>query len=359
MEINFSSFDKFKKLSEQRDLFRLSFPEAIGTSTEGEEHYNWKFHSFPSERKSYEYIAENDGELVGYYAAIPYRYKIQGEINTCAMVCDVMTHPKMRGRGVFTKIGNYSTKEMKNEGLMFTTGYPVRPEVIPGHLKVGWEVAFDLPMFLCPVRANDILKIKRLGLLSPFVNLCLTVFHALINLTSSRSLKDVELVDKALVNEIDDQKLLELIKKWERQIDHPLVKDSDFLRWRFGAPDVDYRLVGIKYKGNYTAVAFARVTNLQGVDSLAILDLMIDEEYFSHKDILFKFLKKVAIIHDATVVAGITSKYWYKKYQLLKNGYLKSPVVFKFICKILNFDDNGTFLDEKKWHLMWIDSDDL
>jgi hypothetical protein len=148
MAITYQLFDHTKDLARQRALFCESFPENVGTSSESNAHYFWKFHSFPGALKSYEFGAYAENELIGYYAAIPYRYEISGEVKSCGMVCDVMTHPKMRGQGVFAGIGNFSTQSMKEAGVDFTTGYPIRPGVIPGHLKVGWKIIFDLPMYI-------------------------------------------------------------------------------------------------------------------------------------------------------------------------------------------------------------------
>ena len=97
------------------------------------------------------------------------------------MVCDVMTHPEARGQGVFTKIGRYATEKMKEQKIHFTTGYPIRPEVIPGHIKVGWEKPFQLPLYLRPLKSNDLLKSKGLSVFIPFVNLGLSVFNFFID----------------------------------------------------------------------------------------------------------------------------------------------------------------------------------
>jgi len=43
--------------------------------------------------------------------------------------------------------GRYATEIMADEGVSFVTGYPIRPSVLPGHIKVGWKVAFDLPVY--------------------------------------------------------------------------------------------------------------------------------------------------------------------------------------------------------------------
>jgi len=127
-------------------MFRLCFPESISAGTYLNGHYHWKFHT--TDRRSYEYQAADNTKLLGYYAAIEYAYIINGVEHNVAMVCDVMTHPDARGQGVFTKIGRYSTEQLADEGLSFSTGYPIRPEVIPGHLKVGWKALFQLPVYL-------------------------------------------------------------------------------------------------------------------------------------------------------------------------------------------------------------------
>ena len=120
MSITFKNFDSNKELKAQREMFSLCFPETVGKNTEKIEHYNWKFHSFPNTPTSYEYVAYQDNQILGYYAAIPYQYKIDNEILTAGMVCDVMTHPNARGKGIFTKIGHHSTDDMKNNKVHFT-----------------------------------------------------------------------------------------------------------------------------------------------------------------------------------------------------------------------------------------------
>ena len=56
----------------------------------------------------------------------------------------------------------------------------------------------------------------------------------------------------------------------------------------------------------------------------------------------------------------MASPYIRRKYRFLENGFVRSHAVFSIIFKILNSQLNKqVFKDESKWHLMWIDSDDL
>ena len=161
MELTFHKFEYQKNLSQQRDLFKDCFPETNGDMIQSTDHYLWKFHTFPNDVHSWEYSANLGAEMVGYYAAIPYRYKIGEAQSNVGMVCDVMTSSKQRGKGIFTKIGLFSTSDLANH-VPFTIGYPIRKEVIPGHLKVGWKIAFPMPLYIKFLKTDSLLKSKKL-----------------------------------------------------------------------------------------------------------------------------------------------------------------------------------------------------
>lgn len=361
MSLDLDKFDYSQNLQDQRNLFSHCFPENEGTVVEKDEHYLWKFQNFPNaEKKSYEYIARSEGEIIGYYAAIPYQYNIQGEPMTAGMVCDVMTHSKMRGKGVFTKLGKYSTDQFKEEGLNFSTGYPIRDAVIPGHLKVGWEVAFELPMFINVLKSNAILKSKRLSLFSPILNFCISIFHLLLDLLFQKKVDDlkVECFDWETFD--DWSKYSDFFSKWSESQKHFLVKDQNFLKWRLGAPESKYKFITLKHKHNIVGVAIGRVKEFENIPSLAILDYMILEDYVKYSTYFFKEIKKISKqLHVETIVCML-SQFWKKKYCLSKSGFLKSPFIFKIIFKELNLPQSiQNFSSEENWHLMWIDSDDL
>lgn len=118
--MEFKPFDYQVELVPQRALFCECFPETIGQPVTSTEHYHWKFQNGVGEPSSYEYGAYENDELIGYYAAISYPYIIDGQNITAGMVCDVMTGVKARGKGVFTRLGVYSTDQLKENGVDFS-----------------------------------------------------------------------------------------------------------------------------------------------------------------------------------------------------------------------------------------------
>ena len=359
MDITYKTFPYLEDLAQQRSLFRAAFPENIGTSIETGDHYTWKFRSFPANPHSHEYGAYAEKELVGYYAAIPYSYRINGRHTTCGMVCDVMTHPKMQGKGIFTGIGRYATSDLQNKGVDFTSGYPIRPEVIPGHLKVGWKIVFNLPMYIKLLRSDAVTRSKKIGFAAPLVNLALSVSHPLLKLLNRKSRGyTYDILNRDAFLQIEGYDVF--FEKWKGQRQNVLIKTKEFLKWRTGAPQTEYQFIVIKKNREITGIAITRFVVLKDIPSVALLDLMILDEDLRSLGNLYEAITKIAVDYKAEAIITMMSRSCANKYNLSRMGFLKSPFEFSLIIKKLNPEMNDAALfDEAKWNMMWVDSDDL
>jgi len=270
--MEFAEFNQDEGLAKQRELFDDAFPENQGSPIASAEHYRWKFHGAPSRPTSFEYQASEDGEMLGYYAAIPYPYQLGERKLLAGMACDVMTHSKARGRGVFTELGRFSVAEMRGTELSFLTGYPIRPEVMGGHLRVGWRVAFELPMYLKPLRGNAILSSRGMSWLAPGANIAIAAYQA-----TRRSRTSPGLVAQAGEPRdlLGTPEFATFLDGWSKEVRNRLLKSADFYAWRLGAPGTRYRAFLVTRDEQVVAAAIGRVATLQGIPSLALLDLMV------------------------------------------------------------------------------------
>lgn len=359
MEIIFKKFTKTSEYQSQRELFLLSFPETIGTSAETDTHYHWKFESSPSLPHSYEYVAKENEDVIGYYGALPYEYQIAGVRLKCGMVCDVMTHPNHRRKGIFTKIGSYSTAELKKEGLAFSAAYPIRPKSIPGHLKVGWKIVHKLPMYLCLLGVTSFLPrfMRHLGyVLNPLIRF--------LQLFSSFTSKDYGV---EIINRNDFFKSVTRTKEYERFFDNwlkeqknALIKNIDFLKWRTGAPGTEYKFILLKRKHELVGFSLVRPTQLKGINVLAILDMMIYQDEKRGIQSMHKALKKTAIILKKDAIVCMCSGKSASNLKFHRALFIKTPATFFLILK--KFNDSiadTTLFTSNNWNLFWIDSDDL
>lgn len=350
-------FDCAKELDEQRQLFIDCFPECTGMPITTREYYYWKFHSFPSEgEKSYEYIAVTDGnEMVGYYACVPYRYLIDGKEYIVGMVCDVMTSSKYRGVGIFTKLGRYSTDEFKKEGLAFSTGYPIRKAPLPGHMKVGWKVVFDMPLYIRFFSLTSFLKARGYGWAKYFANPFVWLYNVLC---FKRANKDIEI---KVYNDIEQVcGYIEFEKEWRSSIKNVLIKDIPFMKWRFSAPQKQYNFV-CAYKNNrLVGMTIATAIVKEGVPSYGLVDFMVLPEHRDCLNSIHNKLKRMSKENHKEAIMTMMSKPSVTKYKMLGNAFLKSPFTFHYIIK--KYDEtisDEVLYDINNWELRFVDSDDL
>ncbi|HEY2217284.1 MAG TPA: GNAT family N-acetyltransferase [Solirubrobacteraceae bacterium] len=356
--MEFGQFEQAERLTEQRELFEDAFPENKGAPPASVETYRWKFHGFPASPPSYEYMALEDGRMVGYYAAIPYRYQIGGSMRRVGMACDVMTHSQARGKGVFTSLGRYSLAEMQQAGVDLMTGYPIRPGVMGGHLRVGWTIAFELPMYLHPLKSNAILRSKRLGWLAPPVNVGIGIFQRLLGGRSSDA--GLRVNTGPAPELLRSEAFAEFVQRWSQSVPNHLIKSADFYDWRLAAPGTQYQAFLAQRDEQIVAAAVVREQDLQGIPSLALLDLMVVDGEERTLGLLYRTIADQARRLGVEAVVTMMSKHSAKRYRLARHGFLKSPFTFKLIVKALREDISAEDLcSEADWHLMWIDSDDL
>jgi len=346
-------------LAARQELFRLSFPEAVGTPVESTSHYEWKFRQFPSEpAPSWQYVGEEGGCVAAYYAALPYVYRVGDREVTAGMVCDVMTHPLFRGRGLFTAIGRHATGALAGEGVAFVTGYPIRPEVIPGHLKVGWTVVQSLPVWLRPTGTRSLLPpaLRRTApLLDPFVRLAFSWARPARGyecriVSRRRFLSDIA-PTPAYRN---------LLERWKRSTPNALDKSAAFLAWRTGAPGTEYEFA-LLYRGDVlVGMSVLRAASLRGIACLAVLDVMVDPAHLKGSTALHHAVARHAMRLGKDGVACMCSRDRARDYRFGRSGFLKTPAVFSLIVKRLtDAVSDAEMYEGRRWHTFWIDSDDL
>lgn len=316
-------FNAESELAIQRKLFLECFPEREGEAVTTVEHYRWKFHSIPGNPKSYEYGAYEDEDLIGYYAAIPFPYSKGLQPLRAGMVCDVMTGVRARGKGVFTKLGKYSTEQLKSAGVDFSIGYPIRPEVIPGHMKAGWEKMFPLPLYIKFLKTNSLFKRSRLGWLAPIVNIGLCMLNLpsrsfinnkkfKVSIHDSGEMDSIHGLDKFLVN-------------WVGQQEIALRKTRDFLNWRLNAPEKCYQIHVARWFNDIVGYAITCNTNKEGVPCVGILDWCCLHGFEDAANAILQSIVSQAKIDNREAILLMFSKHSAKRFRIGWKGFLKSP----------------------------------
>lgn len=348
------------------DLFLKAFPENVGKSAGEHSHYTWKFHSFPASPTSYEFDGFIKDEMVSYYAAIPFPYKVKDQSATAGMVCDVMTHPAHQGKGLFTQMGRYATSRMQELALDFTTGYPIRKEVIPGHIKVGWKAAFHLPLYIRPTGPNSFFKMVRLPappeIISSILRSLLGLPEKTLGILYAMLYKKPTLEMHELSSKNSHSQIWTRLEQFYRSRDQSLIhlnKTAAFLKWRFGAPNTKYLcLVATDQAGAWTGVLILRPAELKGIQVFAIMDFVgLD---FQSQFWLLREAVRLSRTFAVDAIVAMCSPHSYQKRRLWMHWFLPTGEKFLLIVKNLSsrFSEE-VLLNEKHWDLFWIDCDDL
>ncbi len=351
-----SAFDAY------HTLFADCFPETAGTSLQSPEHYRWKYGPEGKVAPSFEFGAwggDQDGRMIGYYAALPLSYQVAGAASVAGLVCDVMTHSSMRGKGVFTKQGFYATGEMGKNGVDFCTGYPIRQEVIPGHIKVGWKIAFPLPVYFRIANPAAVLKSRKLGALNPVLKPLLRGYDLACRMVRPHP-RGVACASVEASPFFGSEDYAGFYRQWATHHPNHLVRSAAFFDWRLKAPTASYTVTTVRQDNALAGVAITRTTALSGFSATGVVDFMILPEYRNAAGALHDELLRTAIRHDTIGVVAMVTEPQVARWMLLRNGYLKSPVKFELILKWLAAGpEPESFWDAASWHLTWADTDNL
>ncbi len=272
---------------------------------------------------------------MGYYGALPFTYHVSGSPRIAGMVCDVMTDSHMRGKGIFTMQGRYATEMMAKEGVSFVTGYPIRPSVLPGHIKVGWKVAFELPGLFQAPGSDYTTRSPRPSLTRPGSAAPVRSYQA-----AARGLAPRD--DGGVCRQYSPEEFFALPeyesfqKAWSSQYEIYLVRTPDFFRWRLSAPATSYRIIALYHGRELTGMAVVRNSTINNLDMTAIVDLMILSEHASAACALHREVERFARQSRTGGVVIMATRPDAARWRLYRYGFLRSPVKFKLILKWLS-----------------------
>lgn len=122
--------------------------------------WRWQFVDNPA-GAGYVRLAEHEGRVVGQYAAIPTRFRLDGNSTprVMAMSCDTMTHPQYQKQGMFVTLAQELYDDIAaNRGVTDVWGFP-NDSSHPGFVnKLGWFDAHVFPTLVKPLRTRAVLQ---------------------------------------------------------------------------------------------------------------------------------------------------------------------------------------------------------
>jgi hypothetical protein len=291
--------------------------------------WSWQFQNNPAGH-GWIFLAEDSGNVVGQYAAIPTRMLWNGRKQVCAFSCDTMTHPDYRHQGMFAALADELYHFISHKHHIHTVwGFP-NDQSLPGFARrLNWNIITRYPLTIIPLRP--------LRMLTTFIR----YNRRSERLPAEKSIRSqsepfniLPELDIVPIREFSDD--FDII--WNRY--KPLsrivqIRDSRYLNWRYAAlPEFGYASFAIHYRHQPAGYLVIRLMTVKGHYFGALMDIfplpLIDDRITIH---LLKFVRRYCRINGAEFAAFLLPGAVQK--QLRRLGAITIPKT----------------IDPKPWHL--------
>jgi len=290
--------------------YSMSFPELRLTEPSLIDFLNRKFQPLEnSETHNIAALVTDDGVVASGYGIVRNRYTQGGQNIAVGLVCDVFTNANFLKMGLFKKVSLLAISREQLTATNFLIGFPIRDEVMPGHLSVGWKYLFDMPLWW---------GLPRLGTLRN-VTKCLDISATMF----------------------DPQKIGIAIK----------VSD-EFLKWRFSLFNVDYYLISVPDSRDFAIVRKSKLRNIP----FTCIVFMQSTNNRNAKNLVRK-IRNLSLRLGTVGVIGCWNNSYANDLFLKSSGLRKSSIFQKVIVRELN--NFRCPSGEKDYRLSWMDSDTL
>jgi hypothetical protein len=332
------------------------------------EYWEWEFSKNPDGAANI-WVADDHHDIVGHYAVIPRLWKVEGVIRMGSIVVDVMTDDRYRFQGMFAALGKTSLDDSGSKGILFSYGFPIRKEVMPGHLKVGWKHIFDLPILVYPENFTPIFQFYLKN----------KVVSSIIGFATNSIWRGFNYIKKGFNGVFHQQKGKYTIRSiteftsdfdqlWERSSkEFQLVasRTKEYLKWRyFDHPYHQYQTLASYHNDKLVGYVVLCEEMILGFECGVIVDIFGNPEYSDALDSLINFAKNQFKKHkNISMIVTMISKSNRYFDKLKQQGFIVSPKCFWFITHT-NSDslvalNIKRLYNHKNWFLTWGDTDTI
>ena len=307
----------------QGELYDVCFGKTDGAIT-----IPWRYDGCPHGMTVAPIAVGDAGELQASYACSPRRVRFRGEDSgdaTVGQTGDVMTHPELRSRGVFSALHWHAMQEAQRRGWPAAWGLPNK---FSGRIffgKLGWQLAGHIGPWNF-VLATDA-KARAVRLQNGKLAMLGTPWAAWRGAQARSRLRARAHRLETYPIERFPESVAGVSEAVEPRFDWMVHRDARYLNWRFiDAPSGLFRVVGVR-DGLGDLVGYAVVQRPSAETGVAIISDLCGVDVVAEGAALDAALALLASM--GTVVArayGMQGSYWE---QILARGGFRRPRGYK------------------------------
>lgn len=225
-------------------------------------------------------LAEHDGRIVGHRAVIFINMKIGSEVVKAHQAGNLMTHPDYRNQGVSSTLERTSLDELESDGVNIGLNFPSEAEY-PRHAKQGYFYIATTRILFRPFNWRNTLKTRtRNKLLLSLGTIGGNILQKVVY--RARKAPAVEGLKITPISSFDER-INEFWDRVSRQYPIMVVRNKDYLNWRYVAiPDVDYSIYIAEKADEICGYLVLRYMGREGVKEGVVFDIIAQSEEIAH-----------------------------------------------------------------------------
>lgn len=283
--------------------------------------WQWLYKDNPA-GESKIWLAEHNGKIVGQYAVMPIKVKINNKVILLSQSLDTMTHPNYRRQAIFETLAKKVYEESQRDGIFIIYGFPNKFSH-PGFInKLSWFNIGTMQLLFKPLNWRKAIMLKTQN---KYLQTILTIgAYLLFNNALFRTQEPPE-IEGLSINQITsfDERIDEFWTEACNQSNIILLRNRIFLNWRYKAPDAHYSIFAAERSGKICGYLVLGDSEKGDIKVSHIFDLLAHSEGVM-KHLLFK-AEEYCQKNDADIILYhlIANKVYNQA--LRKNGFLSLP----------------------------------
>ncbi len=319
--------------------------------------WSWKYETylFGEQGIDTSFVAEKNGEIIGFFGAIPSRFKIHANVYSGCYLGDFMTSPQHRGslgvrlaRAIIAKhmhhvqIGHSASADSQD-----AIGYKLLSKLRP----VDKDIGYICNLFKRVSIQGAVLDRCRLKFAARLIDNLWYFLQEKPNDTCPQSGLVLEQLNCFQTS--DEKQINEIVDSYQ----NISIKTIDYLNWRyFKRPATQYIIYVAREQGILKGFITLRCINKAGKLNARIVDLMVTNG--DEKTSYFLMSAAEAYFREVGVrqVRAYASKDSFLEAELTKFGFSSGSVSDPIFPLIGYSPDNNIFVQDA-WHMALSDSD--
>lgn len=260
------------------ELYKAVYPEKEYNHEKWLRWWRWMYKDNPAGPGRI-WLAEHDGKIVGQHAIIPVEVKIGDKTVAGSLSLDAMTHPDYRRQKMFETLAKrvYDEAARGNTHLLYAILHANNFSYTGFIKKLNWFDVASMQIMLKPLNWRNVVTLKVNN------NFLQRVLATGVNLVSNKVLIRTEkppVTEGLTINQIAsfDERFDEVWSKISNQFQIMVIRNKDYLNWRYSTPDVNYSIFVAEKASEIWGYVVSGYKIQSGVKVSRIFDMVAQSE---------------------------------------------------------------------------------